>query len=276
MSHDAHYLPDSISRYYKYVDEIVIGLDKSRTSWVGNKFSFDEDKVFLQLKNLDIENKIKIVEEDFCIPEFVSCPINNDNYERNILRHHCSHETIISIDADEILYNTEAFFTRYLPISYKYLHDYDICFYWITPYKLINDVVLLICNHDGSPCIEQQAVVSHKSNPFTYARYSCVSADGSNRLASNLVSLHWGLARKQEDLDFKIKNQGHSAEDDGSFYEVWKQINLQNYQGLVNFKPSHVGGPSWDRLVAIPRSNLDKVINASAEHITKPTMFSYD
>ena len=41
ISYDAAYLPESISRYYNYVDEIVLGLDKNRKTWSGNAFSFD-------------------------------------------------------------------------------------------------------------------------------------------------------------------------------------------------------------------------------------------
>ena len=40
VSYDAAYLPESISKYYNYVDEIVLGLDKNRTTWSGNSFSF--------------------------------------------------------------------------------------------------------------------------------------------------------------------------------------------------------------------------------------------
>ena len=36
ISYDAHYLPKSIEKYYNYVDEIVLGLDKNRTTWSKN------------------------------------------------------------------------------------------------------------------------------------------------------------------------------------------------------------------------------------------------
>ena len=262
-SHDAEYLPDSITRYYPYVDEIVIGLDKNRQTWTGNKFTFNEDKVFSQLKALDVEGKINLVEESFCIPELVSVPIENDNYERNILRSNCSNDIILSIDADEILYNCKDFFERYVPLVAPYLKKYDVCFHWVTPYKIIGDVVLLIGNEYNQAVLESQAVLSHKTNPFMYARYSCVSATGSNRLTSPLIALHYGLARKNEEsLKQKITNQGHSNEDDGQFLEVWKQINLQNFQSLQNFKPSHIGGPPWDKLLPIKKDKLNEYCNS--------------
>ena len=262
-SHDAEYLPESISRYYSYVDEIVIGLDKNRQTWTGNKFTFDEDKVFSQLKELDVEGKINLVEESFCIPELVSVPIENDNYERNILRHNCSNDIVLSVDADENLYNCSDFFERYVPLAAPYLKEYDVGFHWITPYKQIDDKTLLIVDEYNYPVMEYQAVLSHKTNPYMYARYSCVSATGNNRLTSPLVALHYGLARKDETkLKQKLQNQGHANEDDGEFLELWKKVNLKNYTMLKNFKPNHIGGPQWSKLLAIDTKELDNFISS--------------
>ena len=80
ISYDADYLPDSISKYYNYVDEIILGLDKDRISWSNNSFSFDENELWKKLKLLDTKNKIEIIEENF---HPSSTPIENDNYERN-------------------------------------------------------------------------------------------------------------------------------------------------------------------------------------------------
>ena len=52
ISYDADYLPASIRSYYNYVDEIVLGLDENRTSWSGNKFSFDEEKAVVLYADL--------------------------------------------------------------------------------------------------------------------------------------------------------------------------------------------------------------------------------
>ena len=44
ISYDANmFLADSIKRYYNYVDEIILGIDKDRITWSGNDFSIDED-----------------------------------------------------------------------------------------------------------------------------------------------------------------------------------------------------------------------------------------
>ena len=93
ISYDASYLPSSIASYYDYVDEIILGLDKDRITWSGNKFAFDEDSLFSELADLDVDSKISIIEEDF---HRSSIAIENDNYERNYLKNECSNDWIFS------------------------------------------------------------------------------------------------------------------------------------------------------------------------------------
>lgn len=83
ISYDAEYLPDSIKSYYDYVDEIVLGLDKDRISWSGNKFSFNEDELWKQLQAIDKDDKINIIEDNF---HRSRVPIENDTHERNFLK----------------------------------------------------------------------------------------------------------------------------------------------------------------------------------------------
>ena len=89
ISYDAAYLPESVSKYYNYVDEIVLGLDKNRTTWSGNSFSFDENKLWSELGVIDGDSKISIVEEDFVKSKIA---IENDNYERNFLKAQCTND----------------------------------------------------------------------------------------------------------------------------------------------------------------------------------------
>ena len=81
ISYDANeYLAKSIEKYYDYVDEIVLGIDKDRVTWSKNKFSIDEPALWSELSNLDGDNKISIIEENFHESDV---PIENDNFERN-------------------------------------------------------------------------------------------------------------------------------------------------------------------------------------------------
>lgn len=257
VSYDAKYLPKSIEKYYEYVDEIVLGLDKDRVTWSGNSFKFDESKLWSELSAIDGDNKITIIEENF---HQSNVAIENDNYERNYLKSHCSHDCIISVDADEYLLNSKDFFYNYLPLAHKYLHKADICMNWATPYKQIGDTLLVIANENNTPFLgENQGFVTHKNSTFTYARWTDVSAAGENRLMSPLIAIHWSLCRDKQDLHTKIHNIGHSdiVEKD-PFYSIWKDVDLTNYHTLRNFKTSGLGGAQWPKLHAIPIAEVEE------------------
>ena len=250
ISYDAHYLPKSIEKYYNYVDEVVLGLDKNRVTWSKNSFSFDEQKLWSELSQIDGDGKISIVEEDFVQSEVA---IENDNYERNFLKDQCSHDWIFSFDADEMLVNPKQFFYDFCPLVEDYRETHDICMTWATPYKEIGDTTLVITEEDGSPFFgENQGVVTSKNNTFTYARWTNQSAAGTNRILSPLVALHFSLCRKSEDLHEKIHNIGHSniVEED-PFYKIWSQVDMENYKQLKNFKTSGLGGAQWPSLEPI-------------------------
>ena len=250
ISYDAHYLPKSIERYYNYVDEIVLGLDKNRTTWRKNPFSFDEDALWSQLSQIDGDGKISIVEEDFVQSDVA---IENDNYERNYLKDQCSHDWIFSFDADEMLVNPKDFFYDFCPLVEDYRDAHDICMTWVTPYKELGDTTLVISEEDGSPFFgENQGVITGKNNTFTYARWTNQSAAGTNRILSPLVALHFSLCRESDDLHKKIHNIGHSdiVEED-PFYKIWSQVDMDNYNQLKNFKTSGLGEAQWPSLEPI-------------------------
>lgn len=264
ISYDANrFLAKSIERYYEYVDEIILGIDKDRITWSGNSFEINESALWSELSSLDGDSKITIVEEDFHQSEVA---IENDNFERNFLKNECSNDWVFSFDADEWLVNAKDFFYNYCPIVERYRHFKDICMTWATPYKVVNDgeesITLVIANEDGSPFFgENQGVVTSKDSTFTYARWTDKSAAGDNRLMSPLVALHWSLCRPPEELHEKIHNIGHSdiVEED-PFYQIWSQVDMNNYQELKNFKTSGLGGAQWPRLEPVPYQNTEDYI----------------
>jgi hypothetical protein len=115
ISYDANrFLANSIEKYYNYVDEIILGIDKDRITWSGNPFSINEDALWSELSRIDGDGKISIIEEDFHKSQVA---IENDNYERNFLKEQCSHDWIFSFDADEMLVNAKDFFYNFCPLS---------------------------------------------------------------------------------------------------------------------------------------------------------------
>jgi hypothetical protein len=264
ISYDANrFLAKSIERYYNYVDEIVLGIDKDRITWSGNPFSIDEDSLWSELSQIDGDGKISIIEEDF---HKSSVAIENDNYERNFLKENCSHDWIFSFDADEMLVNAKDFFYNFCPLVEPYMYKMDLCMTWATPYKVVTDEegnsqTLFIANEDDTPFFgENQGVVTSKSSTFTYARWTDKSVAGGNRLMTPLVALHWSLCRPDNELHEKIHNIGHSdlVEQD-PFYQIWSKVTWDNYHELENFK-------SFARLVLIkfhPSTRGVQIVNSS-------------
>jgi hypothetical protein len=255
ISYDASYLPDSIRSYYNYVDEIVLGLDKDRISWNNKEFTFDEAALWSSLLSIDVDNKITVVEENF---HQSAIAIENDNHERNFLKDQCSNDWIISIDADEVLINSKDFFNKYCPIAGRYRHKIDLCMTWITPYKQIDDTILLIANEDNSPFMgENQGIMTSKDSTYTYARWTDKSAQGHNRLLAPLTAIHWSLCRTSEELSQKINNTGHAdLAGKDPFYNIWSKVTLDNYSELKNFKTSGLGSAQWPKLFAVPANEL--------------------
>lgn len=266
ISYDAEYLPESISRYYDYVDEIILGLDKDRITWSRNSFSFDEEALWAELSKIDGDNKIVVVEEDF---HQSNVAIENDNYERNFLKSFCSHDLVLSIDADEHLLNAKTFFNNYCPIVEKYTNKLDVCMTWATPYKIIGDTALVICNLDGSPFFgENQGFMSNRNSTYVYARWTELSARGGNRVISPLIALHWSLCREEDKLRQKVHNIGHSdiAEKD-PFFNVWKSVTLENYSNYRNFKTSGLGTAQWPALRPVKVTDLEHYYLDFAESV---------
>jgi len=263
ISYDAEMLPSSISTYYDYVDEIVLGLDKDRITWNHQPFTFNEQKLWAELQRIDTKGKIVLVEENFH-PSGLA--IENDNYERNFLKAQCSNDWIMSFDADEQLINAKEFFYRFCPLFEPYYKKYDLIFTWFLPWKEFEEDILMISEQDTSFVkSEKQGFATSKSNQYTYARWT----NNQNRVDSPLCILHWSLCRKEQDLHQKINNIGHAdkAKDD-PFFNIWKGTNLDNYQELTNFKTSGLGDPrQWARLTKIKKSELQQICKLEAERI---------
>lgn len=261
ISYDAHYLPQSIERYYEYVDEIVLGLDQDRISWSGNSFSFDESKLWSELQRIDGDNKISIIEDNFHKSDIA---IDNDTNERNFLKNECSNDWILSIDADEYLLNAKEFFYDFCPLVERYRNKIDVCMIWATPFKIIDDKVLVIANEDDSPFFgENQGILTSKKNTYTYARWTDMSATGYNRIISPLVTLHWSLCRPKKDLEQKLHNHGHSdVYKTNPFLDNWDSITLENYKQIRNFKTTGLGPAQWPKLVEVPLDEIENYYKA--------------
>jgi hypothetical protein len=259
ISYDAHMLVDSIRTYYDYVDEIVLGLDSDRISWTNNKFSFDEDKLFSELEQIDKHNKIVIIEDNF---HRSSVPIENDTHERNFLKDKCSHDFVLSFDADEQLVNAKEFFIDFLPLVENY-NDIELMFTWFLPYKKVDDAHLMISDENRRHLFKQdvQGFTANKNlHTYTYCRWT----NAPKKILSPLAIFHNSFCRTDQELHDKINNFGHSAESKvDPFYQTQKQVDETNYMQLTNFKTSKMGA-QWPALMLVPDEHLQEFLKYEA------------
>jgi len=255
ISYDAHFLPKSIKSYYDYVDEIVLGLDKDRISWSGNKFSFNEDSLWKELKKIDVDNKINIIEDNF---HRSRVPIENDTHERNYLKSKCENDWVFSFDADEVLVNAREFFIDFCPIVQDYT-DVELMFTWFSMYKEFDDSYLIIADENRQNLFKKDVqgfTANRDINTFTYCRWT----NSTTKILSPLAIEHYSFCRTQSELDTKINNFGHSTESKNDiFYTVQKNVTKDNYTGLTNFKTT-AGGPQWPTLRRVMKKDLQSVL----------------
>ena len=157
-----------------------------------------------------------------------------------------------------MLVNPKHFFYEFCPLVEDYRDTHDICMTWATPYKEIDDTTLVIADHDSTPYFgENQGFITHKDSTFTYARWTDKSSGGLGRLLSPLVCIHYSLCRQEEDLHKKINNIGHSdlVETD-PFFSLWKDVTLDNYHELKDFRTSGLGSAQWPSLYPVKTEQL--------------------
>ncbi len=262
ISYDATFLPESIKTYYNYVDAIVLGLDKDRISWSNNKFSFDEAALWKALQQIDVDNKISIIEENF---HRSSSPVENDTHERNYLKSKCENDWIFSFDADEMLVNAREFFVDFCPIVQDY-RDVELMFTWYMLYKEFDDGFLIISDDSRQHAFKQEIqgfTADRDIHTFNYCRWT----NSQKKILSPLGIKHYSFCRTDKELSDKINNFTHSAESKNDpFYQIQKQVTKENYTQFTNLK-TIPNGPQWPGLVFVDKENVDNFLKQEARLI---------
>ena len=234
----------AIKSYYKFADEIILGIDKDYISWAGNSFHFNEAEFKKFIKKIDVEKKIKIIRANF---HNMASPIKNDTSERNFLSLKCKPDNwIIQIDADEILLNPEEFVSWLKNVPSGFVIKAS----WITVFK---------CFENSPDCLvidnsEQAFVGTKKQNIYTVCRET-----NEPQLKSPLKMLHFSWGRKRDELKQKLDNWSHSRDFNTKAYlKFWDNVNLKNYKTFKNIHP--INGPVWPELKI---ANINKLLRIS-------------
>jgi hypothetical protein len=231
LAYDYRYAFNAIRSYYDIADEIILGLDCDRLSWMRQPFTIDLNEVNAFITHVDKGKKIRICEGNFHSADH---PMTNDSIERSTLSMQCAPGNwVVQIDGDEILMNA-ADFRRFMETADP---QYNIMARWIGVFKAFGNQVLVI-----DPPTELAPVATKLRGQYTGAR-----ATKQQGVMSPLNLLHFSWGRTPQELLMKLTNWSHAKDFNiDAFFKMWQSITLENYQQVRNFHPLH--GPTWQSL----------------------------
>lgn len=254
VAYDWVLLKKSLPKIYKEADKICLSIDKNRTSWSGKKYEFD-DQAFRQfVEEVDIQNKIKIYEDNFSLPELSS--IENDNRQRTMMAQFLGENGWhIQIDSDEYFADFKGF-VDYLkllnPNPSPKQKPINVCCNWISLIKKTPNGYLYVDNH----------YTNQEKMPFATNKpeYLCARINGHFNHISPFFVLHETWSRDKYDLKQKIESWGHdkdflSAE---SYYKLWESLDEHNFKYIRNFHP--INPCEWSKLSHFKAKNIDEIL----------------
>lgn len=224
ISYDYDLLKQSLPMIYPYADEIFLAIDKDRKTWKGNAYQLPE--IFFEwIREIDADNKIRIYEESFYLPNF--SPIFLETRERNLLARYMGESGWhIQIDADEYFLNFKEFVD-----NLKGLKDCSptiIYAEWVIIFKQDTTGIYYVNPSELFP-------VATNYPFYIYARKISQEAI---KLKMNVKVIHQSWGRNEAELKFKLKNWGHADDIDWeSYLYFWRSVNKDNYKEVKNFHP---------------------------------------
>lgn len=248
LSYDYEKLKISIPPVYHDSDAIFIAIDKDFRTWTGQKFIVDE-LFFEWLKEIDVDNKIIIYEDDFYVEGLTS--IQNDTRERYLLSLKMGiGNWLVQVDSDEYFLDFKKFTET--------LRKYD-CFL-INPKKNPVQIAGYLINiykylEEGLLYVEQPTKVMLATN---YPNYKRARNTKERIIYTNNILLHECLSRSEEELVFKFSNWGHRDELNPSFFDKWKSATKDNYNELKNV--FYLDPTIWKSLGYLPVKNLNSIM----------------
>jgi len=235
IAYDWKLLYYSLPLIYDQADVICLSLDSHRISWGGEKFQFDEKEFKTFVTGIDLNQKIRVLEDSFYLPEL--SPMQNEVRQRNKMAEFMGDEGWhIQLDCDEYFVEFKSF-VAFLKGNQTQSGSTNICCIWITLFKKLSNGFLLI-NPQRKASLETVTVASRKPQ-YRYGR-----KNGNFNFYTNYRILHQSWARSEEDIKQKISSWGHKNDFNGDqFIDFWKSVDEANYKTAKNFHP--IDPPQW-------------------------------
>jgi hypothetical protein len=232
LAYDYKYAYSSIRSYYEIADEILLGIDADRLTWMRQPFAIDLREVESFVAEIDKSGKIRIIEGNFHSSDD---PAQNELIERSFLSMRAKPSNwIVQLDADELPLNVAAF-SRWLLANDP--HTSNVFARWITVFKVFENQALII-----DPPGEQAAVATMLRGQYLSGRLTAQPG-----VMSPLQLLHYSWGRSPQQVRQKLANWGHALDmDTRKFFDFWQSVNLENFHQVRDFHP--LSGPTWRTL----------------------------
>jgi hypothetical protein len=250
VSYDWELLKFSAPLVYPWVNRIWLSLDKSRLTWAGNSFEWDEHCFQHFLSRIDPNKKIEIHEDRFHIPELST--IQCDTRQRNMLARQMGQDGWhLQLDADEYLLNCDGFVDYLQTITLKPDQPCTVFANFIPLIKKTPTGYLVVKFRKGN--YENFPLAFHRPH-FRSARRT-----GTRHRLSGSFVFHQTLARSPQEVRMKLANWGHNQDFDGeAFFRFWNSLSESNYRSQINFHPLY---PSlWPELELIKARDINELI----------------
>jgi hypothetical protein len=251
IAYDWQLLAFSLPRIYESAELICISIDKDRISWSGNSYQFDYERFRAFIASVDFENKIRIVEEDYHLPNLT--PMQNEVRQRNMLAVHMGKEGWhIQLDSDEYFLDFSGFakYLRSLPIAKS--RTVNICCPLFVLFKKLAKGYLCIkpVQNDKMEYIQ----IASQNPHYEYGR-----RNGRLKIYTNFALIHQSWARNEDEIRQKVSSWGHVNDFDvNNFLLLWKNLDDSNYNQYKNFHP--IQSETWPALELIPASDIQDLI----------------
>ncbi|QJX47559.1 hypothetical protein HMJ29_11655 [Hymenobacter taeanensis] len=249
VAYDWEFLKTSLPIVYSSADKICLSIDKDRIGWSGKKYAFNDDEFYKFVKELDVDGKIDIYEDDFHITQL--SPIDNDTRQRRLMSERMGDGGwFVQLDADEYFIDFEGFAKRLRNTKYSYPVNINCAL--VILYKRLGSGFLVIDN--GGYSKAEKFPVATNVPAYKYARIS----DWFN-IQYPFYILHQSWARSEEEIQQKVSNWGHKLDFDTNEYtNFWKGLDQENYKNVKNFHP--IQPAVWSKLELVPAQGLESLV----------------
>ncbi|MBT1702035.1 hypothetical protein [Chryseosolibacter indicus] len=258
VSYDWQLLKNSLPLIYKLSDLICLSLDKNRRAWTGKSYQFDNESFFQFVKDIDVDRKLIIYEDDFSLPN--NTAMENDTRQRNLMAEKLGKGGWhIQIDSDEYVLDFQSFVRILKRINTNPSGNekpLNVCISYIPLIKKLSTGYLCV---DFKSKLPEMGPIATNVPSYERARNN-----GHFNIITSQYAVHDTWARSDDELYFKINNWGHSSDElkekevRDSYYKLWKSLDEFNYKYISNFHPAV--SDVWPALKFVPCNDIKELL----------------